>query len=339
MAYESTRLRGCDDGKELSHLLLTRNVSMHCYVALDAGLLTRLRERTAGAPLRFTCVSPTAAPHRTLRGDELLIVDPLMEPYAYDLCVSVLLQRPVSLLCYTRLSPNAVHRLVALSRIGYFRLILADHGDTPDALLATLADEEAQALSRQVLRVLAPGIGELDEKLAAVLHDLFCRPYRYHTTGDLALAAGVSPAYVYRGCKTAGLSSPKHLVTSARVARVACALLSGHHSIRAVSARTGYTDQRVLRSEIQHVLQCSPRAVKMLSAERVLERLVAFATDGAASSIAHREDETPAKDNTNAEQRSLLPQVAVHERDPYLYRRNLGSTLSEVNVNTDNYDA
>ncbi len=251
---------------------------MQFYVMLDEELLLRLYERTVAFPFRYLKVEPNwIATHSA--SFKLLIADPMLNEGAFEAC-STLLIGPTSwsLLCYTRFSADTTSRLVALARIGFFRLVLFDHGDTPEMLCSALADEESQATSRQVLRLIDPEVQQLNERLRGVVSDLFRSPCRYHATYDLAFAARVSKASLYRTFRSAGLCSPKHLIVAARVARLAGGAIVGCQSFAAASKWAGYSDPRAIRSELRLTLRCTLQSLRLQSETDVVGQLAHFAT-------------------------------------------------------------
>lgn len=252
---------------------------MQCYVMLDEGLLRRLYERTVAARFRYMEVEPFAIAEQRSLGPKLLIIDPMLNERAFELCSTVLM-RPTSwsMLCYTRVSADAMRGLVTLARFGFFRFILFDHDDTSERLHAALADEESQSMSRQLLCLLAPQVGQLNENLGRVVSDLFRRTCRYRAARDLAVSAGISQASMYRAFRTVGLCSPKRLITAARVARVACDAVHGRQSLIAASKGAGYCDARVLRSELRLTLGCTLQSLRSYAETDVVDELADFAT-------------------------------------------------------------
>jgi hypothetical protein len=250
---------------------------MHWHVMLDRGLLHRLHERTLGSQFWFTEVHPEAVTNLSSES-RTFIVDPTLNDGAYALC-SALLARQASwnLLAYTRLSAESTRRLVALARVGFFRMVLYDHNDSAQNFWRTLEEEELQSISKRVLVLLNPRMEKLAEPLRLVVADLFRCPRRYHAAGDLAFAAGLSPESMYRGFKAAGLCSPKRLIAAARVARVASYGVCGRRSSAAAGNSAGYGDPRILRGELRRTLGCGFQSLRSWSESDVIEALAGFA--------------------------------------------------------------
>jgi hypothetical protein len=251
---------------------------MQFYVMLGDELLARLYERTTASPFQYVKIEAHGLDPSSTR-QKLLITDPMLSQRVFQAC-SRLLMRPGawSLLCYTRATPDATRRLVSLARIGFFRLVLFDRDDTAESLRSVLLDEESESISRQVLRSIEPEILHLNEGLRRVVSDLFRRPRRYSLTPDLALAAGLSKPSLYRAFRRAGLCSPKHLVTAARVSRLAGAAILGHQSVLMAGKWAGYYDARALRSEVRLTLACGVQALRSQPEHDVVDRLANFAT-------------------------------------------------------------
>lgn len=258
---------------------------MHFYVMLDRELSLRLYERTAAASFRYAELRPNEIVEGSTRSS-VLVADPLLSEHAFRVC-SGILTGPASwsLVCYTRLSPHAAHRLVALARKGFFRLVLFDHDDSPLQLSSTLADEGSQSIPKHVLDLIAPQTEQLDERLQRAVSDLFRSPSRYSATYDLASAAGVSKPSMYRAFARAGLCSPKRLIAAARVARLAGVAILGRQSLPLSRARAGYRDPRVLRSDLRLTLACTLKSLQSRLDTDIAGELANFVTHR--SGIAH----------------------------------------------------
>lgn len=252
---------------------------MQCYVMLEEELLQRLYERTVGTTFRYATVSRGKIAEQHPARPRVLIVDPMLNESALEVCSTVLTMPTAwNLLCYTRLSADSARCLVALARIGYFRFIIFDHDDTSERFRATLTDVESQAVSTQLLSLLAPQTRELGEDLERVVSDLFRHPCRYRAAYDLALAAGISQASLYRAFRSIGLCSPKRLLAAARVARVACDAIHCRQSLVAARRCAGYCDQRTLRRELRLTLGCTLKSLCSRSEEEVVGELAHFAS-------------------------------------------------------------
>ncbi len=250
---------------------------MHCYVMLDHGLLHRLYERTFGSQFRFTKVDSEAIANLSSES-RTFIVDPTLNDEAYALCSELLArQNSWNLLAYSRLSAEATRRLVALARVGFFRMVLYDHNDSAENFCGSLEEEALHSISKQVLELLTTRIEKLGEPLRLVVADLFRCPRRYHAASDLAFAARISPESMYRGFKVAGLCSPKRLIAAARVARLASYGMLGRQPLAAAGNCTGCADPRILRAELRLTLGCNFQSLRSWSESDVTKTLAEFA--------------------------------------------------------------
>jgi AraC-like DNA-binding protein len=243
----------------------------------DDEMMRRLNERAGGSAFQYTAVGPHEVA-RCCRG-HVLIADPTLSSTAYESCSSLLrAARGVSLICYTRVRPDSVRRLVSLARLGVFSLILWDCDDNSQSLRSALLREETLSTSRQVLACLEPQLALLHERLRKVVCDLFRAPSHYWGAQDIAVAAGISRPSLYRAFWTVGLCSPKRLVTAARVARLIGGQISGCETIAETRKRSGYRDRRILRKELSDAMSRPLCEIGSQTENEVIGWLVDFAT-------------------------------------------------------------
>jgi AraC-like DNA-binding protein len=244
---------------------------------VDDQMMRRLNERAGGSAVQYTAVRSREVA-RCCRG-HVLIVDPMLSTTAYESCSKLLRAAGgVSLICYTRLHADSVRRLVSLARLGFFSLILWDSDDNSQSLRSVLLREETLSTSRRVLASLEPQLALLNERLRKAVCDLFRAPSHYWGAEDIAVAAGISRPTLYRAFWSVGLSSPKQLVTTARVARLIGGQISGCESFAESRKRSGYVDQRILRTELSAAISRPLCEIGSQTENEVIDRLVDFAT-------------------------------------------------------------
>lgn len=244
---------------------------------VDDQMMGRLNERAGASAFQFTAVGAHEVT-RCCRG-HVLIADPMLSSTACESCSNLLRAAGgVSLICYTRFRADSVRRLVSLARLGFFSLILWDCDDDSQRLRSALLREETQSTSRQVLACLEPQLALLNERLRKVVYDLFRAPSHYWGAQDIAVAAGVSRPSLYRSFWSAGLCSPKQLVTTARLARLIGGQIFGCEPFAEARKRSGYRDQRILRTELSVAMSRPLCEIGSQTEKEVIGRLVDFAT-------------------------------------------------------------
>jgi hypothetical protein len=89
--------------------------------------------------------------------------------------------------------------------------------------------------------------------------DLFARPQRYDTAGDLASEAAVPLKRLYKEFSKAGLRPPKQLVAVAKTMHGYGYLRLGGFPQRSVQKLLGYSDPECFARQVFSVLGCGPQ--------------------------------------------------------------------------------
>jgi AraC-like DNA-binding protein len=101
-------------------------------------------------------------------------------------------------------------------------------------------------------------LAHLDPRLVNALRDLFERPHRYETAGDIGRESGVSTKSIYREFHGAGLGTPRKFVTAAKILRGYAYLRGSQERIGSIGKEVGYAGGRTFAREVLDIFGCSP---------------------------------------------------------------------------------
>jgi len=140
--------------------------------------------------------------------------------------------------------------------------VLNRFDDERQRFLDLLERIPGQALSDQILRLLAPELSKLPVTMVRAVEQLFRSPGRFKNAQDLSAAAGTILRTLYRQLDTAGIHSPRLLVAAARLLRVYALLRDPGRQIKEVAAKVGYHSQYQLTQHMRALTGYTPRMVR-----------------------------------------------------------------------------
>jgi len=198
------------------------------------------------------------------RMTDILVVDPVFAGVARTDVVREIHQRYPSLpiVIYTTLSATSMRAILALGRIGIEHVVLNRFDDERQRFLDLLERIPGQALSDQILRLLAPELAKLPVTMVRAVEQLFRSPGRFKNAQDLSAAAGTILRTLYRQLDTAGIHSPRLLVAAARLLRVYALLRDPGRQIKEVAAKAGYHSQYQVTQHMRALTGYTPRMVR-----------------------------------------------------------------------------
>jgi AraC-like DNA-binding protein len=217
-------------------------------------------------------------------------VDPSAEGDMNIAAVSRILKRhreaPVA--AYVPLSCENLKAVLYLSRRGLREVFvhpLIDDGKQLSAFARRLAGHH---LAYEFLGLFETRLVCLQPRLVSALTDLFERPHRYETAGDIGRESHVSTKCIYRVFQKAGLGTPRRFVAAAKLLRGYAYLRNSSDLIGSVSKEVGY-GARAFSSQIFEIFGCSPvRLRKEANFTEVITQLVEWVQKPERRGDAHR---------------------------------------------------
>ena len=205
------------------------------------------------------------------------LVDPSAEGDMNIAAVSRMLKhhRDTPVAAYVPLSCENLKAVLYLSARGLREVFLhplIDDGKQLSAFARRLAGHQ---LAYKFLGLFETRLVCLHPRLVSALTDLFERPHRYETAGDIGREGHVSTKCVYRIFQKAGLGTPRRFVTAAKLLRGYAYLRDGNELIETVSKEVGYGGARTFSSQVFEIFGCSPvRLRKEANFTEVVTQLV-----------------------------------------------------------------
>jgi AraC-like DNA-binding protein len=198
------------------------------------------------------------------RGADVLVVDPVVDGKARtDVIREIHREFPsLPIVLYTMLSGASMRAILELGRLGLEHVVLNRFDDERHRFLELLERLPGQALSDQMLRLLAPELARLPVTMVRAIELLFRGPARFRNAQDLSAAAGTILRTVYRQLELAGIHSPRMLVSAARLLRVYSLLRDPGRQIKEVAASVGYHSQYQLTQHMRAFTGHTPRTVR-----------------------------------------------------------------------------
>ena len=195
---------------------------------------------------------------------DVLVVDPVADGNARtDVVREIHRQFPsLPIVVYTMLSGVSMRAILELGRIGIEHVVLNRFDDERRRFLELLERVPGQALSDQMLRLLAPELAKLPVTMVRAIELLFRGPARFRNAQDLSAAAGTILRTLYRQLDLAGIHSPRMLVAAARLLRVYTQLRDPGRQIKEVAATVGYHSQYQLTQHMRTFTGHTPRTVR-----------------------------------------------------------------------------
>ncbi len=214
-----------------------------------------------------------------LRVTDILVVDPVADGKpTTEPILEIHRQLPaLPIVVYTTLSPVSMRAILTLGRAGIEHVVLNRFDDERRRFLELLERVPGQALSEQMLRLLAPELGRIPPSMLRAIELLFRSPARFRNAQDLAAAAGAIPRTLYRQLEIAGIHSPRLLVAAARLVRVYSLLRDPGRQIKEVAAKAGYSSQFQL---VQHMRTLTGYTPRMVRKQVESDQFVALLADG-----------------------------------------------------------
>ena len=198
------------------------------------------------------------------RVTDVVVVDPLVEqPARTEAIIELHRQYPsLPIVVYTSLSAASTRAIVQLARFGLEHVVLTRFDDERRRFLELLERVPGQALSDQMLRLLAPELAKLPLTVVRAIEQMFRSPGRFRNAQDLAAAAGTILRTLYRQLEIAGIHSPRLLVAAARMVRVYALLREPGRQIKEVAAKAGYHSQYQVTQHMRALTGHTPRTVR-----------------------------------------------------------------------------
>jgi AraC-like DNA-binding protein len=195
---------------------------------------------------------------------DVLVVDPMTDGNPRtDVVREIHREYPsLPIVVYTMLSGGSMRAILELGRAGIEHVVLNRFDDERRRFLELIERVPGQALSDQMLRLLAPELGRLPVTMVRAIELLFRGPSRFRNAQDLSAAAGTILRTLYRQLELAGIHSPRLLVAAARLLRVYSQLREPGRQIKEVAATVGYHSQYQLTQHMRAFTGHTPRPVR-----------------------------------------------------------------------------
>jgi AraC-like DNA-binding protein len=210
------------------------------------------------------------------RTTDVVVVDPVADGNPRIDVIQELHQQLPSLpiVVYTTLSGASAQAILQLGRSGIEHVVLNRFDDERRRFLELLERVPGQALSDQLLRLLAPELARLPAPVVRAIEQLLRSPVRFRNAQDLSAAAGTLLRTMYRQLEASGIQSPRLLVAAARLLRAYSLLRDPNRQIKEVAARVGYHSQYQLTQHMRTLTGHTPRTVRSyIEPEQFVEML------------------------------------------------------------------
>ena len=198
------------------------------------------------------------------RVTDVLIVDPAAggTPRT-DILEELHRQYPsLPIIVYTALQGNSMRAVLELGRIGIEHVVFNRFDDERRRFRELIERVPGQALSNQMLNLLAPQLAKLPVTTVRAVELLFRSPSRFRNAQDLSAAAGQIVRTLYRQLDNAGIHSPRLLVSAAKLIQVYTLLRDPGRQIKEVAGKTGYASQWKLGQHMRALTGHTPRTVR-----------------------------------------------------------------------------
>jgi len=182
--------------------------------------------------------------------------------------------RPVPIVLYTTLCPDAMRPVARLVHAGALRLVLAGYDDGPGRLAATLDALPASAFSARFLKRLRAPLSALPGSLRLAITRLFNEPREFLSPDDLAAACRMNRRTLQRWTGRVGLSPPAAVLTCARLVRACFLLRSSRWRLADVSRHAGFGSPRILRVRLLAMTGFLPSTVENAESSEPVLRLL-----------------------------------------------------------------
>jgi len=198
------------------------------------------------------------------RVTDVLIADPVADGSPRtDILEEIHRQYPsLPIIVYTSVSGGSMRSVLELGRLGIEHVVFNRFDDERRRFRELIERVPGQALSDQMLSLLAPQLAKLPVTTVRAVELLFRSPARFKNAQDLSAAAGTILRTLYRQLDMAGIHSPRLLVSAARLIQVYALLRDPGRQIKEVAARAGYSSQWQLGQHMRALTGHTPRTVR-----------------------------------------------------------------------------
>jgi hypothetical protein len=145
---------------------------------------------------------------------------------------------------YAQVTPTNMKAVFRLSKCGLRRVFIYPTSGTDSPLISFLERERFLQMSRIVYALSEHRFSSLPSSLKQSIYDVFERPYRYAGAKDIAREARLPAKFMYRQFAQARLISPKDLIILAKAAAGYGYLTLSGYSVRSISKKLGFADER-----------------------------------------------------------------------------------------------
>lgn len=181
----------------------------------------------------------------------------------------------VPVVAYVLPTADNLHAVGTLSGCGLVHIGVHPEDGERDRLKRLVERAKCTSLARNFLATLEPRLSTLPDNALWAVRDLFDRPERYSCGCHIALEAGVPVKTLYRWCELANLTTPKKLVTAAKMLRAYAYLREPNSRVADVSTKLGYATPRNFFATTASVFGCPPSALRgQQTSGAVIERLL-----------------------------------------------------------------
>jgi AraC-like DNA-binding protein len=235
--------------------------------------------RAVDARFAFVHVQTWDAALNTIRSRpvELAVIDPQLTGEARGQEIERLrvLFPSLPLILYTTLTPRLASVLLVLGQRGIRHAVFARFDDHPSHLRGVFLQEEARAVSQQLLDHIADALAPLPTELRWVLEEALRTPEAIQTVQQLAHRAHVDRRTCERWFTRVGLPSPRHFLAAARVLYAHRLLQDPGFTVEDVAERLGYSQVKTLQQHARTYLGLTAGEMRLsLTPHEALDRVV-----------------------------------------------------------------
>lgn len=218
----------------------------------------------------------------------VVVVDPLVGKInATDEVIRLLQLWPsIPIIAYSHLTSEGAKAFAALGRNGLREIVLYQYDDSRIRFSHLLRRASAHGIVARLRSGLYTRIATLPAGVANAVEDLLERPYAFQSGYDLVTASAAPRSTLHLHLQQAGLSPPRRLFVTARVAHAASYLRDRGLRIQDVAAKLGYYHPDTLAKHTLEILGVHPRQLRQpaatpaLSDDEIVSRLLACAQQG-----------------------------------------------------------
>jgi AraC-like DNA-binding protein len=208
---------------------------------------------------------------------ELAVVDPQLsgESSSHEIERLRVLFPSLPLILYTTLTPRLGSMLLRLGQRGIRNVVFARFDDHPARLREVFEQDEARAVSQQLLNHIADVLVPLPSELRWVLEEALRAPEEIQTVGQLAERAQVDRRTCERWFARVGLPSPRHFLAGARVLYAHRLLQDPGFTVEDVAQRLRYSQVKTLQQHARSYLGLTAGEMRLsLTPEEAFGRMI-----------------------------------------------------------------